>query len=136
MIQLEEKIVNCEPTGDKMLLGNAFPMTLIRRHVVRIEECAIDDLSKEARRRGVVSYWGHENTRAAAECRLGVDLRPKSNRPAIVLDRDGYPMLDGASYRTCYVLSPNYRDGFRPAIGAEVGGEDIVDWNALKLTWD
>lgn len=120
---------------EKMLLGNTFPMTLIRHHAVTVADCAIGAIAREVRRRGVVSFWGHENTRAVAEAQLGVDLRPKAERPAISLDAKGYPSLDGNSFRCCYVLSPDYRAGFRPAIGEEVRAEDILGWHALKLTW-
>lgn len=120
---------------EKMLLGNTFPMALIRHHTVTVVDCAVEELAQEAQRRRVVSYWGHENTRAVAEAQLGVDLRPKSARPAITLDAKGYPSLDGNSFTCCYVLSPDYRAGYRPAIGEEVCAEDIQGWHALKLTW-
>lgn len=127
--------MNCEESEEKMLLGNTFPMVLIRHHTVTVADCGVEELALEARRRGVVSYWGHENTRAVAEAQLGVDLRPQSSRPAITLDVKGYPSLDGNSFKCCYVLSPDYRAGFRPAIGEEVRAEDILGWHALKLTW-
>ena len=120
---------------EKILLGNTFPMTLIRHHTVTVEECSVVDLAREAQRRGVVSYWGHENTRAVAEAQLGVDLRPQSVRPAITLDAKGYPSLDGNSFTCCYVLSPDYCTGYRPAIGEEVCAENIQGWHALKLAW-
>lgn len=119
----------------KLLIGNTFSMTLIRHHTVTVTDCAVADLARDARRCGVASFWGHANTRAAAEALLGVDLRPKTERPAIVLDAEDYPTLDGARFTECYVLSPDYRPGFRPAIGVEVAATDIMGWHALRLSW-
>lgn len=128
--------MNVNENEEKMLLGNTFSMTLIRHHTVTVVDCAVEELAREAQRRGVVSYWGHENTRAVAEAQLGVDLRPQSARPAITLDAKGFPSLDGNSFKCCYVLSPDYRTGYRPAIGEEVRAEDIQGWHALKLEWN
>jgi len=118
-----------------VLIGNAFPMTLVRRHRVSVADVPLQTVVAAARAGRVHSFWGHENTRAAAEALLGVGLRPTSPRPAITLDAEDYPTLDGERFTACYVLSPDYREGFRPAIGEEVAGEDILGWHALKLTW-
>lgn len=83
----------------------------------------------------VVSFWGHANTRIAAEELLGVSLLPKMERPAIKLSAEGLPMLDGEIFDTCWLFSPDYPEGFRPAIGVEVGPEQIAGWHVLKLTW-
>ena len=119
----------------EILIGNAFPMTLIRRHSIHVEEIDLEELRGLAASRGVKSFWGHENTRRAAEAELGVSLKPPVERPVITLDVDSLPALDGVSFRECYVLSPEYRQSFRPAIGAEVALADIVRWHALRLQW-
>ena len=119
----------------EILIGNSFSMTLIRNHQVTIKEIKIGKLKALASSDGVVSYWGHENTRKAAEEVVGCSLMPTSERPAITLDENFYPQLDGKTFRQGYVLSPEYRPGFRPAIGTEVSASDIVGWHALKLSW-
>lgn len=83
----------------------------------------------------VASFWGHENSRGAAEAVLGVSLATRGERPAVTLSPDGLPMLDGEVYSSCWLLSPDYPDGFRPAIGSEVNPEQIKGWHVLKLTW-
>lgn len=83
----------------------------------------------------VVSFWGHENTRAAAEGVLGVSLKPKVARPALTVASDGCPSLEGESFKTCWVLSPDYVEGFRPAIGQEVAPESITGWSVVKMEW-
>ena len=119
----------------KVLLGNAFSMTLIRGRAVLVQEIPVEALAAVVAEAEVCSFWGHANTCAAAERVLGVDLKPASERPAIVLDAQGLPSLGGESFRVCYVLSPEYRPGFRPAIGTEVGAGEIKGWHALKLRW-
>ena len=120
--------------GNSILIGNSFPLALVRRRVV-IEPLAVEELREVARCRGVVSFWGHANTLAAASRELDCDLAPSGERPALTLDADGFPALAGRSYRECYVLSPDYRPGFRPAIGVEVSLEQIASWQALRLNW-
>lgn len=121
--------------GIKVLVGNSFPLSLVRRRVA-IEEIAVETLRRVLAEGEVVSYWGHENTRAAAEDVLSVSLKPRVERPAMTLDGEGFPVLCGDRYMTCYVLSPDYAAGIRPAIGAEAKAEEIRAWHALKLTWE
>lgn len=120
----------------KILLGNTFPLALVRR-IVTIEPIRVEDAQIIISDSEVVdSFWGHANTLAAAEATLGVSVRPKVERPALVLDPDGLPSLDGVSYSTVLVLSPDYAPGFRPAIGQEVPAEAILGWQALLLRWE
>jgi len=121
--------------NEKILVGNAFPMTLIRRHAVSVSELPVDELVAKASHARTVSFWGHENTRGVAESLLGTSIRPASPRPAIMLDGEDYPTLDGVRFTECYVLSPDYRSGFRPAIGEEVDADDIDGWHVLRLVW-
>ena len=119
----------------KVLLGNAFPMTLVRGRAVLVREIPVDELSAEAAAGEVCSFWGHENTRVAAERVLGVGLKTMTARPAIALDAQGLPSLDGTSFARCFVLSPEYRAGWRPAVGQEVGVDAVLSWHALELRW-
>lgn len=95
----------------------------------------VEELQSLARVSEVVSYWGHENTRNAAECVLGASLRPSVARPALSVSPKGCPMLEGETFDTCWVLSPDYNPGYRPAIGTEVGAESITGWSVVKLEW-
>lgn len=117
------------------LIGNAFPLSLVRGHHVVIDELPMAELRSILASSEVVSFWGHENTRPVAEAVVGVSLKPARDRPAMMLDDEGYPTLDGRRFRICYVLSPDYAPGCRPAIGAEVAPEDIRAWHALRLEW-
>ena len=121
--------------ADRILIGNSFPLTLIRGHRVVCEEIALDALREKLAGAEVVSFWGHENTRLAAEAVLGVSLAPKMPRPAITLSAEARPQLEGYTFDTCWVLSPDYRKDFRPAIGQEVPLDAMRGWHVLKLTW-
>lgn len=116
-----------------ILLGNTFPLTLVRREC-RITPIGVEE-AKDLLSLGFVSFWGHANTAAAAQSQLGVDVNPKTERPALVLDKDGLPGLDGVHTNTVLVLSPRYRQGFRPAIGVEVSEEDIEGWDPLLIVF-
>lgn len=116
------------------LVGNSFPLSLIRRKVV-IEEATMEEFKALCKEGEVHSFWGHENTRSAAEAVLGVSVKPKEERPAVTLTEEGLPTLDGDVFRVCYVLSPNYKDAFRPKIGEEVSSEQIASWHLLKMIW-
>lgn len=122
--------------SDRVLVGNTFPLTLVRGHRVACEEIPVDALRAHLAGRSVASFWGHANTRAAAEAILHVDLAPAVARPVLALDGDNYPVLDGERFAEAYVLSPDYVANFRPAIGEEVAPESIRSWHALRLTWD
>lgn len=86
--------------------------------------------------RPVRSFWGHRDTVQAASRLLGVRVDPASERPVITLTDDGYPMLEGEVFKECFVLSPDYRAGFRPAVGSEVSPEDIRGWQVLRIVWE
>ena len=118
-----------------VLIGNTFPFALLRRDA-NVRTLSIDALRAALAGAEIVSFWGHENTRAAAEAVLGgVTLRPATVRPALTISPDGLPSLDGAEFRTCYVLAPDYRQGYRPAIGEEPTPSDILGWHALRIDW-
>lgn len=118
-----------------ILIGNTFPFALLRRDA-NVHALSLEDLRSALAGAHVTSFWGHENTRAAAEAVLGgVSLRPATERPALALTSDGLPSLDGRAFRSCYVLAPDYRPGFRPTVGAEPGPSDILGWHALRIDW-
>ena len=117
------------------LVGNTFPFALLRRDA-NVRTLSLDDLRAALAGAEIVSFWGHENTRAAAESVLGgVSLRPETERPALALTPDGLPSLDGREFRSCFVLAPDYRPGYRPAIGTEPTPSDILGWHALRVDW-
>ena len=118
----------------KILVGNSFPLSLIRRGVV-ITPCEIDELRRLLPGNEIVSYWGHRNTLAAVNDCLGIDLTPTVERPALSLSAEKLPMYEGEEFRECWVMSPDYRDGFRPAIGEEVSADQILGWQCLHLTF-
>ncbi|NLE66231.1 MAG: hypothetical protein GX608_02320, partial [Lentisphaerae bacterium] len=113
-----------------ILLGSTFPLTLIRRPVT-IEPWPIDELRRELRARPFVSFWGHKNTLAPAGALLGADLRPATERPALQLNPAGFPVLGGKMFTECWVLSPDYVPGYRPAPSEEVAAQKITRWQAL-----
>ena len=117
-----------------ILIGNTFPFALLRRDA-DVRTLSIDALRSALADSDVISFWGHENTRAAAETIVGVPLSPATERPALTLSSDGLPMLDGRTFHTCFVLAPDYRPGYRPAIGTEPTLSDIFGWHALRIDW-
>ena len=100
-----------------------------------VERKPIAELKSKLAETQVASFWGHENTRAAAESVLGVSLATHGPRPAVTLSPSMRPMLDGEEFSDCWLLSPDFPDGFRPATDSEVGLEQIKGWHVLKLTW-
>jgi len=119
----------------KVLIGNSFPFSLIRCKRLIVESESISVLQETLTGTEVASFWGHTNTRAAAEAVLGVSLAPHTERPVVTLSSECRPMLDGEEFGICWLLSPDYPEGFRPAIGTEVTPEQIAGWHVLKLTW-
>lgn len=117
-----------------ILISNSFPFSLIRRQVV-VNPKTTADLVGQMHDRPWVSAWGHANTLALASTIAGADLRPKTQRPALVLGEDKLPALDGQTFAECWLLSPDYAPGFRPAIGDEVSADKIRGWQVLQLQW-
>ena len=119
----------------KVLVGNSFPFSLIRCDRLVVEQRRISELKDALASAEVASFWGHENTRAVAESVLGVSLATNGVRPTVTLSSSQRPMLDGEEFSSCWLLSPDYPKGFRPAIGSEVSPEMIEGWHVLKLSW-
>ena len=119
---------------DAILVGNSFPMSLIRREVC-IRPVELEALRKRLERGNVYSFWGHRNTLAAASAIVGVDLTPRAERPAIQLSKANYPQLESHFFKECWLLSPQYTANFRPSVGEEVDEAMIKGWQVLKMEW-
>lgn len=117
-----------------ILISNSFPFSLVRRPL-RVEPRSVGDLLTVMHQHPWVSAWGHENTVALASTIACADLRPTTPRPALTLDTENLPSLDGQSFEEIWLLSPDYAPGFRPQIGQEVPAEAITGWQVLKLTF-
>lgn len=115
-----------------VLLGNSFPLSLIRRPVI-IEPRPLADLQRAAAKCGFLSFWGHSNTLSAARSVLGFDPTPPVERPALKLDDAKLPSIGGQTFSEVWVLSPDYFPGFRPKIGEEVSSQEIRGWEALRV---
>ncbi len=135
MTQILKTSPSPETPSDTILIGNSFPLPLIRRPVLitPIDKECFEELIAGRR---VVSFWGHANTLAVAQAWCGLDLAPATARPPLRLSAEGYPELYGVAYRECLVLSPNYRPDFRPLPGQEVTPEDFLGWQMLYLKWE
>lgn len=119
----------------EFITGNTYPMSLIRR-AVRITPVTMDYYRERLSKGNWESFWGHANTLEVAKTECGYDLTPKTERPAMVLDEEGFPMLYGKQYKECLVLSPEYVPGYRPTIGKEDRAEDIQAWHVLRIEWE
>jgi hypothetical protein len=124
-----------KPTS-RLLVGNTFPLTLIRAPLRFTPRTHAEWHLALAQSQGILSYWGHGNSLGAASAWAGVDLTPATDRPAIVLDDRQRPGLDGQSFTHCWVLSPNYAPGFRPKEGEVAPTEAILGRQALEIVWE
>lgn len=118
-----------------ILIGNSFPLSLIRR-VVLIRPSSQRELRELLSGRRVVSFWGHANTLLAASQYAGCDLTPSCERPAVRLSAECYPCFAAEIFHECWVLSPDYIEEFRPRLGEEVPVGKISGWQVLRLDWD
>jgi len=123
------------PSNSPFLVGNTFPLSLVRRRVT-MEPRPVEELRQTLRSRPWRSFWGHSNTLPAANALLDSDLTPETERPAISLTPDKLPSLGGLEVRECWILSPDYAPGFRPALGAEIPPEKILSWQVVRILWD
>jgi hypothetical protein len=117
-----------------VLLGNSFPLSLIRRPV-NISPRSVAELQEAVKKRGLISFWGHTNTIPAARQLTGFDVTPAVDRPALTLSTEMLPGLAGCEHDEVWVLSPDYIPGFRPQIGQEVGAGKIAGWQVLLITF-
>ena len=124
--------MNTEKRIPKILIGNTFPLTLVRGRDVIISPSDIETLKMAmAEADEVVSFWGHANTAEAASASLGINITP--NRAALTLSEDHRPKLGEDVFDDVWVVSPDYVPGFRPAIGVEVQPEQILGWQVLRV---
>jgi len=119
----------------KILIGNTFPLPLVRR-AVRIAPYSLNDLKMELKDADVFSFWGHVDTKVIVEGMLNIKLDDKSIRKPLCLSKNNLPMLDGVEFDKCFVISPNYRNGFRPALNKTVSVDDILSWDGLCISWE
>lgn len=118
-----------------ILLGNSFPMSLIRR-CVTIQPASLEELRARIRSgEPVHSFWGHANTLTHAEAITGCPLKPESDRPALTLSPEAFPVYAGHTFQECWVISPEYESGFRPRIGEEIDASRIEGWQVLRIHW-
>jgi hypothetical protein len=118
-----------------VLISNSFPFGLVRRPL-RVTPRSIEELREVVRARRWVSAWGHENTVEPASDIVGVDLRPAVPRPALTLDAADRPRLGALGFDEIWLVTPEYRPGFRPPVGLTVEGQHIVAWRVLQLCFD
>ena len=118
----------------RFITGNSFPISLIQRKAT-IEPETFENYLYMLEHGSWESFWGHLNTLQAVNQACQHDLTPRVPRPALQLDADGYPSLYGESFSECWVFSPKYADGFRPAIGEEVSLDNIRGWQVLRIKW-
>lgn len=119
----------------RTLIGNTFPLSLIRRRVVITLE-KIESLRERLATAPPASFWGHKSTLAQANRLVQADLTPEQDRPAMALDAAGLPRFNGQTFSECWVLSPDFRPGYRPQPNVEVPPADITGWQVLRLSWD
>ena len=117
-----------------ILLGNSFPLGLIRRRVT-IEPASIEELRSRVAKEGFLSYWGHADSLEAAKALLGFDLAPATERPALSLGDELLPTLGGHTFSETWVLSPDYASGYRPKPGCAVPPEMITGWTVLHVVF-
>ena len=118
-----------------ILISNSFPFALIRRKVT-VTPVPLSTLCNILHSCDIVSAWGHANTLELANEIVGAELTPQSDRPVITLTEEYFPSLAGRTFTECWLLSPDYTQGFRPKIGEEVPPEAIAGWQVLLLKWE
>ena len=128
------RLMSDRPQPRPILLGNTFPLGLVRRPVL-IQPSTLSDLRQTVQEHGFVSFWGHNNTAQIASELVGFNVRSHLDRPALTLNHDRHPVLEHHTFTECWVISPDYKSGWRPSPGAEIPPEQIVGWQILRLTW-
>lgn len=119
-----------------LLIGNSFPMNLIKRKVCITTETTDLLRAKIAESKTVYSFWGHSNTVKVASDICGYDLTPDAGlRPELNVSAMGLPCFDGIEFNECWILSPEYIKNYRPNIGEEVQIDMIKKWNVLHMKW-
>lgn len=94
---------------------------------------SLAELRRVMNRATTHSFWGHPETARLARELLGQPMEPASYRPALRLNEAGLPMLDGHVFSECWLLTPAYPVGFRPAPDARPAGAER--WMTLRVRW-
>ena len=118
-----------------VLIGSTFPTSLIIRRVV-ITPRSLGELRVTIDGKMIHSFWGHQDTLQEASDLVGINLAPASERPALKLDPAGLPFLDGISFEECWLLSPIFPPGYRPALDGPAPGAAIEGWRVLQINWE
>jgi hypothetical protein len=126
--------MSAQPTTDTILIGNSFPVSLIRTKVV-FEPQPLTALQAALAGKRICSYWGHPNTLAAANRVVGADLTPAHHRPSLKVTANGLPRMGQLQFDECWILAPACAIPNRPGIGEELDIDAIKEWRVLKLTW-
>ena len=82
---------------------------------------------------GIPADGGREAHRLPAA--VGFDLSPAEERPVLTLSPEALPALGDEVFRECWILSPDFRRSFRPAVGDELKPDEICSWQCLHLVW-
>ncbi|NIA31575.1 MAG: hypothetical protein GWP06_16915 [Actinobacteria bacterium] len=123
------------PLAQKFIITNVYPFSLVRRKMIAVP-VELKDVIVSLKSGTFASAWGHRNTLEVVNKMLGVDITPASERPAIVLDAQYFPTLNGDQFTKVVLVSPNFKKGFRPKIGEEVPEKAILGWQALLLDFE
>ena len=118
----------------KVLLGNTFPVGLIRRSAL-CTPITVEKAKQILSSKGFESFWGHADTLNAVSAALKINATPKTVRPALILSDTSLPVLNGQAFNTVIVFSPSYVQGFRPTYGVEVDPANITGWTPLLITF-
>lgn len=118
----------------RTLIGNTFPMGLIAR-TVRIMPSSREALVRTVADTTVFSFWGHAESLAAVSDFLGFSVTPRAPRPALQLDRGGWPTLHGVRFRECWVVTPKPVPGLRPANVDSPAQAPTNQWSVLRMQW-
>ena len=117
-----------ETKNTALLIGNSYPISLIRREVVIYSINQKDVFSLIENYSEVISFWGHDNTLCAVNKFLGIDITPAEKRLVISLTSKRLPYLQGMEFDKILIISPVYKENIRPEIGTEVASEMILNW--------
>ena len=114
----------------KLLVGNTFPMHLIRKRVTITPIPEWHGASMLSRHQ-IFSFWGHRNSLAAVNEFTGKDLTPVIERPAVLLSERNYPYFEGVEFKRVLVISPILKLGVR--LDHELELDEIDGWTFLLI---
>src|ERR1700732_3860438 len=103
----QQSILDSQP----ILIGSTFPLSLIRC-LVSIAPATVEELRMELSQPVASSGDTPTPSRRPTSCSAATSRRKAPE--------DKLPSLDGQRFDECWVLSPEYKPGYRPGIGEEV----------------